>query len=136
VNEIKAAGNSRDAPGGTSQGTHVASAAGQQTPSLPSSAVGGVSPALGGPRGRVLLVVLEFAQWQRSRSWSYAAGLGFEEGLEANGFSCTVLPALGDYPSCSPRSWLYQAPRLLDGEHFDQAWVWMTHTAYDPTFLE
>jgi hypothetical protein len=84
----------------------------------------------------VLLVPLEFARWQRARSWSYAAGLGLEEGLEAHGFSCTVLPALSEYPSISPRSWLYHAPRLLDGERFDQVWVWMTHTAYDPVFLE
>ena len=47
-----------------------------------------------------------------------------------------MLPALSQYPSISPRSWLYHAPRLLDGEHFDQVWVWMTHTAYDPVFLE
>ena len=83
----------------------------------------------GGPRGRVLLVPLEFSRWQHARSWPYAAGLGFEEGLEAHGFSCTVLPAVNEFPSLSPRSWLYHAPRLLDGERFDQAWVWMTHTA-------
>src|SRR6185295_7787743 len=60
----------------------------------------------------------------------------FEEGLEAHGFSCTVLPGLSEFPSLSRRSWLYHAPRPLEGEHFDQAWVWVTDTTHDPTFLE
>lgn len=89
----------------------------------------------GAPR-RVLLVPVESARWQQARAWSYTTGLAFEEGLIANGAECTVLPALQEFPSLSPRSWLYHALEVLRSQRFDQAWVWLTYTFYDASFFE
>jgi hypothetical protein len=87
-------------------------------------------------RLRVLLVPVESVNWQRAQAWSYTLGLAFEEGLTAHRADCTVLPALEGFPSLSPRSWLYHAPRLLEGQTFDQAWVWLTDDIHDSVFVD
>jgi hypothetical protein len=79
---------------------------------------------------------MERTRWRRAGTLSYAHGFGLEEGLIANGTDCTVLPPIREFPSLSSRSWLYHAPRILAGEHFDQAWVCLTQLDYDPAFLE
>lgn len=87
-------------------------------------------------RRRVLLVPVESVSWQRAQAWSYTLGLAFEEGLTANGVECAVVPALEGFPPVSPRSWLYHAPRLLDGQTFDQAWIWLNDEGHDAVFFD
>lgn len=86
--------------------------------------------------GRVLLVPLDFASWRTARSWSYIGALGFADGMARLGVTCDVLPALAEFPSQSPLSWLAHAPSLLAGRTYDQAWVWCTHNHYDASFLD
>jgi hypothetical protein len=85
-------------------------------------------------RPRILLVMLEFANWGRARAWGYSGTFGVEEGLRAAGADCVVLPALAEVPSDVDQSWLRHARRTLAGERFDQVWVWLVHHRYDPTF--
>src|SRR5688572_8330710 len=87
-------------------------------------------------RLRVLLVPVESVNWQRAQAWSYTLGLAFEEGLAANHVDCTVLPGLEGFPPLSPRSWLYHAPRLLEGRTFDQAWIWLNDEGHDAVFFD
>lgn len=44
----------------------------------------------------VLLVMLEFDNWNQARAWSYTGAWAFQDGLEENGHRCTVLPAMWD----------------------------------------
>jgi len=84
---------------------------------------------------RVLLVTLEFEQWRQARSYCYWFGLGLEEGFEANGVEFTTLFVDHQYGPKRP-NWLAHAPRLLDGQHYDQAWVEVVHSDLDDSFLE
>jgi len=87
------------------------------------------------PRLRVLLLPLEFVRWQRARHWTYAAQLGFEEGLTSNDVEFFTIPVLQEVRSSSPASWLYHAQQLCKDKKFDQVWVWLVHPQYDPEFL-
>ena len=82
----------------------------------------------------VLLVMLEFDNWTQARAWSYTGAYAFHDGLVENGHRCTLLPALWDRDPGAADSYLHHAPALLDGETFDEAWVWCVHTRYDEAF--
>jgi GT2 family glycosyltransferase/SAM-dependent methyltransferase/thioredoxin-like negative regulator of GroEL len=43
---------------------------------------------------------------------------------------------MGNMPSSSPPSWLFQARKLLEGKRFDQVWVWLVHSQLDEACLE
>jgi len=84
---------------------------------------------------RVLMLPLEFATWQRARSWTYAIQLGFEEGFISNNVDFFTIPVLQEAPSSSPASWLHYAHQLCKDRKFDQVWIWLVHPAYDEAFL-
>jgi 2-polyprenyl-3-methyl-5-hydroxy-6-metoxy-1,4-benzoquinol methylase len=85
---------------------------------------------------KILLVMLEFAAWDRGRAWSYTGNFAVEEGLSANGVECTVLPALAEALPDGRQSWLYRVKSLFADRRFDQVWVWLVHAAYDPAFMD
>jgi glycosyltransferase involved in cell wall biosynthesis len=64
-------------------------------------------------RLRVLLLLNEFRTWYIARHLSYAAQLGIEDGLRANGVDCVTIT--------SP--WLPQALDFFRGKQFDQVWI-------------
>jgi len=64
-------------------------------------------------RLRVLLLLNEFRTWYIARHLSYAAQLGIEDGLRANGVECVTIT--------SP--WLPQALDFFKGRQFDQVWI-------------
>ncbi len=85
---------------------------------------------------KVLLLPLEFATWRRAKSWSYAAQLGFEEGLISNNIEFFTIPVLQEVRSSSPASWLHYAQQLCKNKKFNQVWIWLVHPQYDEAFLE
>ncbi|MEN9677662.1 MAG: hypothetical protein RIS76_3558, partial [Verrucomicrobiota bacterium] len=84
---------------------------------------------------RILLIPLEFMAWKQAKSWSYTGNFAIEEGLEANGADCFVLPAWFEFPADSPDSLLKYARELCHGREFDQVWVWLTHNRYGDEFF-
>ncbi len=82
----------------------------------------------------ILLVILEFDNWEQGRSWSYTGSYAFLDGLRSNGHHCTVLPAIHGRSPGSPDSFIHHAPELLAGRRFDEAWIWCNHATYDETF--
>lgn len=84
----------------------------------------------------ILLVILEFDNWEQGRSWSYTGSYAFLDGLRSNGHRCTVLPAIHGRSANSPDSFIHHAPQLLAGKKFDEAWIWCNHATYDETFWD
>ncbi len=84
---------------------------------------------------KVLLLQLEFPNWQQGRAWSYAASYGVADGLRANGAHCTTIPLIANTP-CHSRDWLAQARSIVAGQRFDQVWVWLVHTPFDQDVLD
>lgn len=82
----------------------------------------------------ILLVMLEFDNWEQGRSWSYTGAYAFLDGLRENGHRCTLLPALHGRAPDAPDSTIHRAPELLAGKTFDEAWVWCNHAVFDDTF--
>jgi 2-polyprenyl-3-methyl-5-hydroxy-6-metoxy-1,4-benzoquinol methylase len=82
----------------------------------------------------ILLVMLEFDNWNQARAWSYTGSWAFVDGFEENGHRCTVLPAISGRSSGAPESFLSHAETLLEGQVFDEAWVWCVHADYDERF--
>lgn len=85
---------------------------------------------------KILLVMLEFAAWDRGRAWAYTGNFAVEEGLSANGVECAVLPAFAEMQSDGRGSWLSRAKSLFGGRRFDQVWLWLVHASYDPAFMD
>ncbi|MGE5475840.1 MAG: methyltransferase domain-containing protein [Bacteroidales bacterium] len=84
----------------------------------------------------ILCIGLEFSTWKQARSWSYNGLYSFMDGFKALGHRVVFVPAIAGTVPGDPQSWLTHAPSLLDGEVFDQAWIWITHNAYTPEFWE
>jgi len=82
----------------------------------------------------ILLVMLEFDNWEQGRSWSYTGSYAFKDGFESNGHHCTLLPAIhGRHPDAED-SFIHHAPALLAGQTFDEAWVWCNHASFNERF--
>lgn len=84
---------------------------------------------------KILLLQLEFPNWQQGRAWSYAASYGVADGLRANGAQCTTIPLIANSASHSD-AWLAHARSLVAGQRFDQVWVWLVHTPFDQQVLD
>jgi len=82
----------------------------------------------------ILLVILEFDNWEQGRSWSYTGSYAFLDGLSSNGYRCTVLPAIYGRSPDALDSFIHHAPELFAGKQFDEAWIWCNHATYDETF--
>lgn len=65
----------------------------------------------------LLLLLPEFRTWGAARHWSYAAQLGIEEGLRANGVKFLTIT--------SP--WFSRAREIYGARRFDQVWVEIVH---------
>ncbi|WHZ14751.1 MAG: Glycosyltransferase [Nitrospira sp.] len=85
---------------------------------------------------RALLIQLDFQTWATARPWTYSAAFGVQEGLTANGIECVTIPAIAENPCSNPTSWVYHAKKVLAGQRFDQVWLWLVHTPFDPATLE
>ncbi len=83
----------------------------------------------------VLLLQLEFPTWAQARAWTYPACFGVGEGLRAAGATCTTLPLFAN-TSLSPERWLEQTRAAVDGQRFDQVWVWLVHSPLNASILE
>lgn len=82
----------------------------------------------------ILLVLLEFDNWEQGRSWSYTGSYAFKDGFERNGHRCFLLPAIhGRLPNAED-SFIKHAPALFAGQQFDEAWIWGNHASYDDNF--
>lgn len=77
-------------------------------------------------RTSVLFINLEFTRWKRGRHLSYAAQLGLEEGLAANGVDYFTLPT----------TWIKRAKGILAGRKFDQVWLELVHTDLNEDFYK
>ena len=84
----------------------------------------------------ILLIHLEFMKWEQARSWSYAAQLGIEEGLLANGIEFFTIPAMQEFSTTDSKSWLAHCKDLCNDRHFDQVWVELVHSNIDDIFLQ
>lgn len=82
----------------------------------------------------ILLVMLEFDNWEQGRSWSYTGSYAFLDGFRENGHRCTLLPALHGRAPDSPDSTIHHAAELLAGRSFDEAWIWCNHAVFDERF--
>lgn len=82
----------------------------------------------------ILLVMLEFDNWEQGRSWSYTGSYAFIDGFRENGHRCTLLPALHGRAPDAPESTVFRAPAMLAGHRFDEAWIWCNHAVFDETF--
>ena len=85
---------------------------------------------------RALLIQLDFQCWTTARPWSYCAAYGVQEGLVANGIECLTIPAIAEHSCSSEASWVYHAKKLLEGQRFDQVWIWLVHTSLDEATME
>lgn len=84
----------------------------------------------------ILLVLLEFDNWEQGRSWSYTGGYAFLDGLRENGHRCTLLPVIhGRAPDATDNP-IWHAPDLLTGQSFDEAWIWCNHASFDARFWD
>ena len=81
-------------------------------------------------------MTLEPATWSAAAGLPYSACAAWVDGLEALGIACTVLPATPEFGHGSARNWTYHARRLLDGQHFDQAWLWIGEHPHSEEFLQ
>ena len=78
-------------------------------------------------RPRILLLEIEFPTWKVARSWSYAAGLGMEEGLAA---------AEIDYLTVTT-PWFPRIREICAGQRFDQVWLDIArHQVMEDSWLE
>ena len=84
---------------------------------------------------KVLLLQLEFPAWAQARAWTYPACFGVGEGLRAAGATCTTLPLFAN-TGLSPDRWLEQSRAAVDGQRFDQVWVWLVHAPLTVSILE
>lgn len=84
---------------------------------------------------RILLVMLEFASWERALAQAYTIGFGVEEGLVALGAEVVVLPVFADIEPGDPGSWERHASVALAHQQFDQVWLWLPHNTFSPEFL-
>ncbi len=76
---------------------------------------------------KILLLMLEFPRWKQARSWSYASGLGIEEGLDAHGVQYLTITT----------PWFDRAYELCAGQQFDQVWLDIgRHDRLDKRWLE
>lgn len=82
----------------------------------------------------ILLVMLEFDNWEQARSWSYTGSYAFIDGFRENGHRCTLLPAIHGRAPNAPDSLIHHAETLLAGKTFDEAWVWCNHASFDANF--
>lgn len=82
----------------------------------------------------ILLVMLEFDNWEQARSWSYTGSYAFIDGFRQNGHHCTLLPAIHGRAPDAPDSFIHHAETLLAGRTFDEAWIWCNHAAFDERF--
>lgn len=82
----------------------------------------------------ILLVLLEFDNWEQGRSWSYTGSYAFLDGFERNGHRCFLLPAIHGRLPDAEDSFIKHAPALFAGQQFDEAWVWGNHASYDDNF--
>lgn len=82
----------------------------------------------------ILLVMLEFDNWEQARSWSYTGAYAFIDGFRENGHRCTLLPAIHGRAPDAADSLVARAETLLAGRTFDEAWIWCNHAAYDERF--
>jgi glycosyltransferase involved in cell wall biosynthesis len=74
---------------------------------------------------RILHLQVEFNTWAQARPWSYAAGLGLDEGLSAAGVEFLTLTT----------PWLGRAPEIVAGHQFDQVWMEVVHQSAAPKAL-
>ncbi|MGE4297668.1 MAG: methyltransferase domain-containing protein [Desulfovibrionaceae bacterium] len=84
---------------------------------------------------RILLVMLEFPLWLRARHWSFVGNYAIVEALRSQGVECVCLPAYHGMDSTDKKTWLGHARELLEGQTFDQVWLWLVHNEYDPELL-
>lgn len=84
----------------------------------------------------ILFFALEFKTWQNASHLSYSMSLGLEEGFEANGVKYITIPAIYEYPSSSPASWVNYVRDICAGKKFDQVWFEISHSNLDEPFLE
>ena len=82
----------------------------------------------------ILLIMLEFDNWEQARSWSYTGSYAFIDGFRENGHRCTLLPAIHGRAPDAADSFIHHAESLLAGRTFDEAWIWCNHAAFDETF--
>ncbi len=87
------------------------------------------------PPTRILLLQLEFPTWKQARAWTYPACFGVADGLRASGVECVILPLIADAPYSSA-TWLAHMKRLVDGQRFDQVWVWLVHAPLDDAIVQ
>ena len=93
-------------------------------------------PPQNGVKQTILLVTLEFSNWDNAGHWPYPMNFGLEEGLAANDVEYFTIPALHEVPSSAPGSWLSRAQSLCKGMKFDQVWMEIVHSNLDEPFLE
>ncbi len=85
---------------------------------------------------RILFVMLEFPLWLRARHWSFVGNYAIVEALRSHGVECVCLPAYHGMDSSQKNTWLGHARELLEGQTFDQVWLWLVHNEYDPDLLK
>lgn len=82
-------------------------------------------------RPSVLAMVLDFDKWELARKWSYSSSYALVDGLQAAGCDVVVLPSLRMSGS-NTNPWVAARDAVLGGRTFDQVWIWVTHSYYDP----
>ena len=88
------------------------------------------------PHKSALLLLLDRPEWKWARAISYTATFGIEEGLQANGVACTVVPSFLELHSEAEHSWLPYIRQLFAAKQFDMVWVWLAHSKYSENFLQ
>jgi hypothetical protein len=66
---------------------------------------------------RIVVLLLEFGNWNDASKMSYSAMFGLEEGLRAEGIEPLVIPT----------TWLPRATAICGNQKFDQVWVEVVH---------
>ncbi|NLF24391.1 MAG: glycosyltransferase family 1 protein [Deltaproteobacteria bacterium] len=83
------------------------------------------------PPKRILFVMLEFHRWERAKAWWYGGVFGFEQAFLDNGVEVTLLPYFDKYERLPP-GWVDFAKRAVGQKKFDQVWLYLLHTEYEP----
>ena len=85
---------------------------------------------------KILLLTLEFPQWQDAAKFTYECNFGLEEGLKAKGVELTTIPIFFHGANFSGLKWLEVVREQLRGKHYDQVWFEVAHSTYPADFRE
>lgn len=88
-------------------------------------------------RLRILNLPLELPTLAGSKMYGYSMGIGLHDAFVAAGADVLTIPAVSPWPPDHPPvGWLAQLREIIGDRKFDQAWIEIQYTNFNPELLE